>query len=286
MSILPADDYKDSWKPTYIYVHQGLNTGSVADVWAFSNVSVGYPTADVSVTIDPANTTTGIVPVSATFASPRIFQFPSGAKGYLASVEMSAINTTSLVTYAGSMKIADVLWAAGHLAYNSGTTTFSSQASYSARVPFKADGTTRDYSHLEIWVGVNASPEFPTGQTVQVNYTNQDGVTGRSTPTLTLTLAAASAGAWQLPLQVGDTGVQKIESVTVSGGTQGSFDVFVLRHLFMAAGDMGKRRKVYGAFMTNLPEIFADTCLLCLSKYPSTQTTPFTMAMSVELAIK
>lgn len=61
-------------------------------------------------------------------------------------------------------------------------------------------------------------------QSIAVTYTNQDGVTGRTTGTIAATGVAPIVGRMlQLPLQAGDTGVQKIESVTSTVSTAGTF---------------------------------------------------------------
>ncbi len=81
------------------------------------------------------------------------------------------------------------------------------------------------------------------GQTFQVKYTNQDGVTGRVTPlvtqntstllgtiTTTNTRAVNGAGPY-IPLQDGDTGVRAVESVTMTNVDTGIFSIILVKPL-------------------------------------------------------
>ena len=82
------------------------------------------------------------------------------------------------------------------------------------------------------------------GQTFRISYTNQDGVAGRTSQTViqnaitavgtivTSALATDSAAGPFLPLQIGDTGVRSIESVTmVSGADVGLFTLVLVKPL-------------------------------------------------------
>jgi hypothetical protein len=82
------------------------------------------------------------------------------------------------------------------------------------------------------------------GQTITVKYTNQDGVTGRTTPAVLMTtqavngtiLTSASAGnnttGCFIPLQGTDSGVRAVESVTVGGsGDVGLFALVLVKPL-------------------------------------------------------
>ena len=82
------------------------------------------------------------------------------------------------------------------------------------------------------------------GQTFRISYTNQDGVAGRTSQTViqnaitavgtivTSALATDSAAGPFLPLQIGDTGVRSIESVTmISGADVGLFTLVLVKPL-------------------------------------------------------
>ncbi len=82
------------------------------------------------------------------------------------------------------------------------------------------------------------------GQSFTVSYTNQDGVSGRTTAPVVensstvlgniVTSATNTAGnvTLFLPLQTGDTGVRSIESVTMLGADVGLFSLILVKPLF------------------------------------------------------
>jgi len=82
------------------------------------------------------------------------------------------------------------------------------------------------------------------GQTFQVKYTNQDGVTGQLSQVCTQNAAAfigsitnsdraiRGSSSWMIPLADGDTGVRAVESVTmISGVDVGLFSVILVKPL-------------------------------------------------------
>jgi len=82
------------------------------------------------------------------------------------------------------------------------------------------------------------------GQTFQVKYTNQDGVTGQLSGICTQNAAAfigsitnsdraiQNSASWMIPLAFGDTGVRAVESVTMISGTDvGLFSVILVKPL-------------------------------------------------------
>lgn len=94
-------------------------------------------------------------------------------------------------------------------------------------------------------MAVSVAGRSGTG-TFIVNYTNQDGVAGRTTPTITENTVTSNghivssqsngvgfAGPF-LPLQAGDTGVRSIESVTMLTADVGLFTLVLVRPLAKA----------------------------------------------------
>jgi hypothetical protein len=77
-----------------------------------------------------------------------------------------------------------------------------------------------------------------TGTTVRASYTNQNGVAGQLTEATTFGGTGFREGQRliQLPLAVGDTGVQSVQSVTVlaTTGTAGNFGVNIMRPITSA----------------------------------------------------
>jgi len=81
------------------------------------------------------------------------------------------------------------------------------------------------------------------GQSFSVKYTNQDGVTGKVSPTVRQNAAAfigsitnsdraiSGSASWMIPLADGDTGVRAVESVTMNGVDVGLFSIILVKPL-------------------------------------------------------
>jgi hypothetical protein len=109
-----------------------------------------------------------------------------------------------------------------------------------------------------------------TATTVTISYTNSAGVSGRtSTATSFGGTGFREVGILiPIPLQAGDTGVQSIESVTVTAttGTAGNFGVCMFKPLAMislesATGAMPLDAVSTGCIIGSLAEIDPDACL-------------------------
>ena len=116
------------------------------------------------------------------------------------------------------------------------------------------------------------------GQTFTVKYTNQDGVSGRVTPAVTMStqivngtiLHSQRAGGPYvnngpfLPLQQGDTGVRSVESVTIGGiGDVGLFALVLVKPLatFSLFGADSATEVDYLTDMASMPQIMDDAYL-------------------------
>jgi hypothetical protein len=109
-----------------------------------------------------------------------------------------------------------------------------------------------------------------TATTVTISYTNSAGVSGRTSTATTI-----GAGFYRevgllipIPLQAGDTGVESIESVTVTAttGTAGNFGVCLFKPLAMislesATGAMPLDSVSTGCIIGSLAEIDPNACL-------------------------
>jgi len=207
-------------------------------------------------TLAVGNTAAGIVPTDALAGYPAIQNFAAGTKGYLAGLEFYN-------TVAARLALYDTLFSAGAFAFNANV-TLASQPSYAARV---SDG---NYNGLEIWI--EAVTAFTGSQSIAVTYTNQDGATGRTTGTIATGVAPTIGRMLRLPLQAGDKGVQKIESVVSSVSTVGTFNVHVLRPLW--SGRIGAANQVdsHDFMRVGLPEIFQDSALRAIVTADSTSS--------------
>ncbi|MGL5935247.1 MAG: hypothetical protein ACRCZI_06450, partial [Cetobacterium sp.] len=158
----------------------------------------------------------------------------------------------------------DRLFACGAYAFNANT-ALASQPSFSSRVP---GGT--DFTSLQIWVEqVTAA----TGnQAVNVTYTNQAGTGSRTTGAVGVGAAPIVGRCWQLPLQSGDSGVQRIDNVTGSVATVGTFNVMVLRPLWEGRVMIATAGDLHDLLSTGLPQVFADSAMYGLVCADSTST--------------
>lgn len=253
MSITTLDGLIAASKQLITWVKTATRT-SIAAMWFSVFDLAGNPGAG---TLAGTSTANGVVPTDATAGTPTINAFSGANKGYLTRVEFSS-------TVASRILLADLLFKAGAYAFNANT-TLSSQPSYSSRVP---GGT--DYKGLQIWL--EAVTAFTGNLSIAVTYTNQDGTTGRTTGTVALGTAPTVGRMFQLPLQAGDTGVQKIESVVASVASAGTFNVLVLRPLWEGRVRSANDGDNHAFDKTGMPEVFADSALIGIVAADSTST--------------
>lgn len=210
-------------------------------------------------TLNVGNTANGLVPTDATTGFPVINAFGSGASGYLAIVNFNNTVATNLLLY-------DRLFHAGAFSFNANV-TLTAQPAFSGRCPDYSGGANWGAGN-EIWLEqVTAS----TGtQSVAVTYTNQAGVTGRTTGVFSVGAAFTVGSMIKLPLQAGDSGVQKIESVVGTVATAGTFNILVARPLWMARVPVANGGDVHGIDRTGMPVVYADSALALATQPDST----------------
>lgn len=227
---------------------------SVANGW-FSVFDVaGNPGAG---TLAGGSTAAGVVPDHTTAGCPLINAFGGGAAGALMSVDYAN-------SVASRLLVADLLFKAGAYAFNANT-TLASQPSFSARVP---GGT--DFSGCEIWI--EAVTAFTGNMSVAVTYTNQSGTAARTTGTVATGAAPTVGRMIQLPLQAGDTGVQKIESVVATVATVGTFNVLVLRPLWTGRVVAANFGDLHDYLRVGMPQVFDTSALFLAVNADSTST--------------
>lgn len=226
---------------------------TVAGIW-FSLFDVaGNPGAG---TLAGTSTAAGVVPTDATAGCPVINAFSGANTGYIGPIDFGS-------TVACRLRLFDMLFKAGAYAFNANT-TLASQPSYSSRVP------GGDYKGTQIWLETVTA--FTGNQSIAVTYTNQDGTTGRTTGTIATGVAPTIGRMLQLPLQAGDTGVQKIESVTSTVATVGTFNVLVLRPLWTGRVRSVNDGDTHSPDETKLPVVFADSALFVAVATDSTSS--------------
>lgn len=226
---------------------------TVAGIWFSLFDLAGNPGAGV---LAGTSTAAGVVPTDLTAGFPPINAFGGGATGYLTSFDFGS-------TVACRMRVYDCLFKAGNYAFNANT-TLAAQPSYASRVP------GGDYKGTQIWLETVTA--FTGLQSIAVTYTNQDGVAGRTTGTVATGVAPTIGRMLQLPLQAGDTGVQKIESVVSTVATVGTFNVLVLRRLISARVRLANDGGTKGPDLTGMPTVFADSALFVMVAADSTSS--------------
>lgn len=217
-------------------------------------------------TLAGSNTANGIVPTDANGGFPTINAFGGGNLGYITNMTFGS-------TVSCRLHLFDCLFKAGAYAFNAAT-TLSSQPSYASRVP---DGT--DFTCTELWI--EAATAFTGSQSIAITYTNELGVTGRTTGTIATGVAPIANRMLQLPLQSGDTGIQKVESVTSTVSSAGTFNVLVLRRLWSGRVLLANSGDTHDFMRTGMPQVFADSALMAVVQPDSTSTGGFELMFEI-----
>lgn len=251
----------DGWFSAAKQKIQMVKTGAVTSVAAITYslwAAAGNPGAG---TLAVGNTTTGVLFDDTTAGAPTINGFAGGAIGYLSAARYRG-------SVAGGLILYDRLWGAGAVSMTAlATTTFSSQPSFVGRLP------NASYAGLEILLELTTTVSA-TATTVAVTYTNEAGTTGRTTGATASLSGQTTPRVIAMPLQAGDKGVQKIESVTVGGtvASAGAFNVIVARRLAEFDVRIANGLDAQGWDLLGAPQIFDTSCLWMVAQADSTST--------------
>ena len=120
--------------------------------------------------------------------------------------------------------------------------------------------------------------------TVTVTYTNELGVTGRSTGAFATPAGAGASRLFQMPLQAGDSGVQQITNVTGTVATVGTFNVLILRPIWSGRVRSANDGGSHGLDLTGLAEVFVDSAILLAIAPDSTSSG--SPDLTIEIAVK
>lgn len=232
-----------------IYNRNGART-TVSGGWFTSFDLAGNPGAG---TLAGTSTANGVVPTDATAGFPPINAFSGANSGYLTGIHFGS-------SVACRIRLLDMLFKAGAYAFNANQ-ALSSQPSYSGRCPGGS------FVGLELWAECTAA--FTGNPTFTITYTNQAGTTGR-TATLAAGLAPTVGRMLQIPLQAGDTGIQKIDNVACSVATVGQFNILVLRPIWSGRVGSNSAGGSHGPDMTDLWPVFSDSALFSMIATDST----------------
>ncbi len=212
------------------------------------------------------STAAGVVPTDATAGTPTINAFGGANTGYISKVDFGSTVACRIVLF-------DCLFKAGAFAFNAAV-TLAAQPSYSSRV---LGGT--DFTNTELWLETVTA--FTGNQSIAVTYTNQAGATAHTTGTIATAVAPTVGKMLQLPLAAGDTGLQKVESVTSTVSTVGTFNVLVLRRLWAGRVNIINGGDTHDMLKTGMPIVFADSALMAVVIPDSTATGIFELNLEI-----
>lgn len=262
MAITTLDGYIAAIKQVLVYSKTASRTSVAAIPFSVFDLA-GTPGAG---TLAIGNTANGVVPTDATAGYPAINAFSGANKGYISQVKYNSPVACDLLLY-------DCIFSAGAYVFNADV-TLASQPSYSSRVP---GGT--DYTGLELWI--EAVTVFTGNQTVQINYLDQDGAAG-DTGAIATGLAPTVGRMLRIPLASGDNGIQQITRVRSSVSSVGTFNVHVMRPLWMGRVIAANYGEAHDFLKTGMIQIFADSALRLIVQADSTATsTPW---LNIEVA--
>lgn len=266
MAITTADGLVAAARQSVSYTKTNAAT-TVAAQWHTLLDRNGNPSTG---SLAVGNTTTGVFVDDAVTGYPVLAAFTGGATGYLHSIAFAS-------TVACRLALKDRLWNAGSVSMTSlATTTFSGQPSILSRCPDGAGLAN------EIWLEINATVSA-TATTVNVGYTNSAGTAGRVTGATSSLSGFVTGRLIQMPLQIGDTGVQKIESVTVGGtvASAGSFNVIIARPLWVGRVPIANGGDLHGPDRTSLVRVYETSAFWTMVAADSTSSGVPDLLMSV-----
>ena len=246
MAITSLDDYIAAQKQLIRNFRIGNRT-TAANTWFSMAGMTGFPGGSV---LAGADTTSGVVETDETEGHPRIRPFPTGGKGY---ITRAAITNN----YASRIRIFDLLWKGGAYAYNANV-TLSGQPSFASRLPLDGNGDPI-YEGLEIWH--ECVTNFSGSIVLTVTYTDQDGNTGATSGAYAFGTSPIAGRLTNVPFATGDNGVRKIESVTSTGLTAGTYNILIIRPLIEVRINNTNQGFFGGLDAMGFTEIFADSAI-------------------------
>ncbi len=212
--------------------------GTFQSLWT----AAGLPTAGVT-----PNSTTAIIPTSATAGALTFVNPTAGALTYLCKLS----NTQQTI---GTLLVYDRL---AHSSNLNGTLATAQTVGGSALTRYTTGNDVELF--LECYT--------PTGATqvnVTVSYTNQAGTAGRTSVSSPFWATPVAGQMLPIPLQSGDTGVRSVESVTLSAttATAGSFGITLVKRLCEAPVVLASGGIVLDPFALGMPDIQDNACIV------------------------
>lgn len=226
MAILSLDDYIAATKQEVSYTKTATRTTVAAAFFSLFDLA-GIPGAG---TLAGSSTTVG----SQIFSSEQGCPSVSGP-GPAQTLYLSRVSFDS--TVACRIKLYDLLYKAGAYSFNSNV-TLSGQPTITSRRP------DANVLSAEIWIETVTA--FTGNLSVAVQYSDGFNTSGKTTGTVATGVAPTVGRMIQLPLQAGVQGVSKINVVTASVATAGTFNVLVLDPIWQGRINLANGGDVHG----------------------------------------
>lgn len=247
----------NSGSPENIFMFKNFTIGGVADTWAadigwysFWKYD-GFPGGGSNPTTveAPTSATAGAVPFTAPGGGRQKWLIQAGVMGQASTNALPFVMLYDRLLHIGGLDGTNI----------GAQTVGGSLTRYTTGVGNKI--------YVEIYTAVGT-----TARTITATYHNQAGTGSRVTQAVTFGGTAGTVGNdanlfIQLPLQAGDSGVQSVESVTISASTvsaAGNFGVTIVHPLAIMAMPASGTSPVVSDFTTGpggVPEILTDACL-------------------------
>jgi hypothetical protein len=169
-----------------------------------------------------------------------------------------------VVRFDVSMAIAGAVYLYDRLAHMGGLSgTVTTAQTVNVSLPTTRGGTSGwGYSDGVEWFLEWYADTGASAVTATVSYTNEQGVSGRTT-TVSLAATMRASRLLQISPANGDLGIRSVESVTLSAttGTAGSFGVTAARRLAGTAVNVANTGVQMDAMQLAMPVVYDDACL-------------------------
>jgi hypothetical protein len=207
------------------------------------------------------NTTLNGVTLSSPVTGQIPFTNPASGNAYLARLEAASVSTST------TLILADRLWHNGGINITSTSAQGITSPTWPARDANGATSGEGVFIALEVSsVAGGATP------TVTISYTNQAGTAGKTSSIVGNSNAGGSLF-YRFPLESGDTGVQSVQSITLSTSwVSGTINLVAFRGI--AALPMPFANKVYALDAINaaMPRLFSGSVPFFLMACSSSNT--------------
>lgn len=239
-------------------------TGRMTSLWT----PAGQPGAGAT---NLGQSAAGAVPTSSSTGAYPFTNPTGGASSYAGRAIASMAGAGMLVLY-------DVLWVwgSGGSGWSVTTTTAQNTSAPAALTRPDANG-----AGTEVWLEV-LSAMGSGAATPVIGYTNSGGTSGRTSTAMAYSVSGAAGSMFQFPLQAGDTGVQSIQSLTLSVSmASGTARVIIARPTLEIP--------ISGAYVPamldfaglGLPQIYDSACLMWTYLPSSTTTGPANIKLDI-----